>query len=224
MNTQTGTTARRTLLHRTANATLDNLAELPISITGLVLVTTGLLLGIGLIPLALIGLPVLSHTLATAHALARWDRRRLRISPLPGASWTTAAPADNGHRAQVRRQIAEPDGWRAVAWLLTRVPLDVVAFTVTVSTWTIGVASVAYPLYHAALPNGGAHLTGTLVLDSTPEVVAVTAAGIVVTVVAVVSTLTMANARTSVARILLTNRTDADQLAPTVGAALGDAT
>jgi signal transduction histidine kinase len=160
-------------------ATIHLLANLPVGLIMFVPILLGLTLGLGLLPLFLVGIPVLALTLALAEQFARFERARFavtlgeripdpRLSRSDGESWL---------RRQ-RRRFWSDSVWRAVGYELLLMPVGTVTFALTVSLWSAAIALLALPVYNWALPNGGADL-GLFTVRSVQATVAVGVGGLV---------------------------------------------
>jgi signal transduction histidine kinase len=115
-------------------------------------------LSIGLLPLFLLGVPLLGITLWIARLLARLERGRFWL--VLGVDIPESQPRrlSGGPLARLRTRISSPASWREVGYLLLRLPLGVLQFALTIVFWSVPVALLTLPIYNWALPNGGAAL------------------------------------------------------------------
>ena len=150
---------------RTWLAVIHLLAGLVIGLVSFTVVVTGISLGIALLPLFLVGIPVLVAVIWLAGLGAQAERARFAV--LLGTEIPGPEPLPD-----------EPTGWRRVnllflartTWLpsvyaLVRLPLSVLEAVMVTSVWGIGLALVALPAYNGALPGGSAHL-GSFALNN----------------------------------------------------------
>jgi signal transduction histidine kinase len=134
---------------------------LPIGVLTFALAVTGVALGIGLLPLALLGLPVLALTLVGCGSLGTLERRRAalmlgQVVTAPGKK----APSRPGWVPAVRAVLTDAARWRQVGAAALALPLAVVSFTVAISAWSVALALITLPAYNSALPKGGASAFG----------------------------------------------------------------
>ena len=117
-----------------------------------------LTLSIGLLPLFLVGVPLLGITLWIARLLARLERGRFRL--VLGVDIPESQPRrlPGGLIDRLRTRMGSSASWREVGYLLLRLPLGAVQFALTIVFWSVPVALLTLPIYNWALPNGGAAL------------------------------------------------------------------
>jgi signal transduction histidine kinase len=187
---------------RTWLAVIHLLAGLVIGLVSFTVVVTGISLGIALLPVFLVGIPVLVAVIWLAGLGARAERARFAV--LLGAGIPAPPPPPD-----------EPTGWRRVnllflartTWLptvyaLVRLPLSVIEAVVVTSVWGIGLALLALPAYNGALPGGSAHL-GSFALNNAAWVALGVATGVALLLGAAPLTRVVAAGDTAVARWLL---------------------
>jgi signal transduction histidine kinase len=146
-------------------ALLHHLAGVFIGLFVFVVIVVGFTLGFGLIPLALVGLPVLGVTLR----LAQWmtDAERARFGFLLGAripAWPTGART--GYRWGIIphwRVLRQRVTWGPLSYALLRPLVSTVALTFSVGAWAYGLVMLTLPLYNSYLPAGGADIGGTVI-------------------------------------------------------------
>ena len=170
---------------RTWLAMTSHLAGLFTGLLVMVVVVTGLSLGVSLLVLALAGLPLLGLTLRLADWFAVAERARIglmlgaRIPAWPGGSRA-------GYRWYVvprRRTLTQRATWGEIGYALLRLPVSAVALTLSVSAWSAALVLLTLPLYGKYLPSGGASLGGT-VLKGTPTMTASVVIGVIVLLIA----------------------------------------
>jgi signal transduction histidine kinase len=187
---------------RTWLAVTHLLAGLVIGLVSFTVVVTGISLGIALLPVFLVGIPVLVAVIWLAGLGARAERARFAV--LLGAEIPAPPPLPD-----------EPTGWRRVnllflartTWLptvyaLVRLPLSVIEAVVVTSVWGIGLALLALPAYNGALPGGSAHL-GSFALNNAAWVALGVATGVALLLGAAPLTRVAAAGDAAVARWLL---------------------
>ena len=139
-------------------AVIHVLAGLVIGLVSFTVVVVGISVGIGLVPLFLVGIPVLVAVVWVANLGARVERARFAL--LLGVDIPAPPPVPD-----------EPRGWRRLnllflarsTWLpsvyaVVRFPLSVVEAAMVTVVWGLGFALVTLPAYNGALPGGHAHL------------------------------------------------------------------
>jgi signal transduction histidine kinase len=164
---------------RTWLAMVYLVSGVPLSAIVFSLAVTGLALGVGLLPLALLGLPVLSLTLQGCRAFGAFERAR--VSLMIGQVIQPPAKKTLPEGGWLRRWMArltDSSSWRQLAAALVLLPVTAVGYAVAVSVWSVALALIALPAYNLALPRGGADVFGW-VLRGTPTMVAAAVVGVV---------------------------------------------
>ncbi|MEH0821585.1 MULTISPECIES: sensor histidine kinase [unclassified Micromonospora] len=131
------------------------LLGLPLALFGLVVLTAGLALGVGLAVLV-VGLPITTGTLYTARGLADVERLRLptvlrmpRIRP----RYLTPPPAAGPWR-RIFTPIRDGQSWLDLAHGISRSVVAIVTFAITVAWWAGALAGTLYAAYDWAVPYG----------------------------------------------------------------------
>jgi signal transduction histidine kinase len=139
-------------------------------------------LSIGLLPVFLLGVPLLGITLWLTRQLARLERGRFRL--VLGVDIPESQPRrlDGSILGQLRTRMGSTAGWREVAYLLLRLPLGAIQFALTIVFWSVPVALLTLPIYNWALPNGGAALGFGITIRSWWSTVLVGVLGLVLLV------------------------------------------
>jgi signal transduction histidine kinase len=188
---------------RTWLAMVYLLTGIPVSATVFSLAVTGLALSVGLLPLALLGVPVLILTLQGCRAFGAFERARVllmlgEVVPAPGKKTVP----DGGWFRRFVARLTDASSWRQVAAALLLMPLTVIGYAVAVSVWSVALALIALPAYNMALPRGGAVVFGW-VARGTPTMVAAVTVGVVLLLNAPYVTRSMAGVQVWVDRKLL---------------------
>jgi signal transduction histidine kinase len=178
---------------RTWLAVIHLLAGLVIGFVAFLVVVVGISLGIGLIPLFLVGIPVLVGVIWLTGMGARAER--VRFAVLLGVDIPEPAPLPDEPRGWRRMNLVflARSTWLPAVYALLRLPLSVIQAVVVTVVWGVGLALIALPTYNGALPGGSAHLgsfalnnlawvalgvvTGVAMLLSAPPLTRVLAAG-----------------------------------------------
>ena len=195
---------------RTWLAFTHHIAGLVLAIASFTIVVTGVTLGIGLLPLALVGVPVLGLTSRLANGFAAVERARFALllgSPVP--DWPAT---DKRYRAVLiprRGTLTSRMNVGRLAHAVLRLPASVIAFALTVAIWAVGVTGVTVPLYAGELPGGGLSINGTPYLGTAPLALSV-AIGLVALLAAPPLTRGLAAADAAFTRWLLSPPHDAE--------------
>ena len=170
---------------RTWLAMTSHLAGFVLGIAVFVFVVTGLSLGFSLLVLALVGLPLLGLTLRATSWFAAAERARVALMlGVRVPAWPAESRA--GYRWGIvprRRVLTERATWSEIGYALLRLPVSVVAMTVSLTAWSASLVLLALPLYNKYLPSGGAKI-GDVVFKGTPTMASAAAAGLVLLLVA----------------------------------------
>jgi signal transduction histidine kinase len=184
-------------------ATIHLLCNLPVGIIMFIPIVIGVMLSFGLLPLFLVGVPLLALVLAVAEQFARFERGRFavtlgeriadpRLPRVEGDSWL---------RRQRRRLTADYT-WRAVGYELLLFPVGSLTFALAIALWSAPIALLTLPTYNWALPNGGADV-GLFTVRTVLATVLVGLAGLVLLWVAPYAVRGLAAVHAAVAQAML---------------------
>jgi signal transduction histidine kinase len=154
---------------RTWLAFIHHVAGLFLAVASFTIVVAGVAVGVALLPVALVGLPVLALTARFADGFAAVERARFGLLGVRIPNW----PADGkrGYRVLLipRRGTLTSRATRGrEVYAILRLPVSLATFTLTVMIWTVGVTGLTAPLYAGLLPGGGLSINGTPYLGTTP--------------------------------------------------------
>jgi hypothetical protein len=156
-NAVPGTTWRRGLLAQLGIDTAYVLLGFPLGVIAFVLVVTGLSLGIGLIPLMLIGIPILVGTVFIARGFAEVERSRVvpvLRQPRTVVRYRSAKPG-----ADALRRVVAPLGdvqyWLDAIHAIARFPISTAGFSIVVSWWATALGGLTYGLWIWTVPESG---------------------------------------------------------------------
>jgi signal transduction histidine kinase len=173
--------ARGGVVSSTWFAVLHLLVNMPLGIVYFALLTTSASLGVGLL-ITLVGLPVLVATGWMVRTMGNLERARMNgfLGTSLQDPYRPATP-DTGWVARLFAIGKDPATWRDFLFLMLRMPIGIVTFTVTVATWSITFgllcSPVAYALGWFQINIGPAYYDGPLAM------VFATLAGVMMTVV-----------------------------------------
>jgi signal transduction histidine kinase len=145
---------------RTWLATIHLMAGLPVAIAVFTLAVTGVSVGIALLPVLLLGLPILAATAWVITGAAHFERGRYALLLGETIPPPPAPPPDAGWWQPLVRPLRTGATWRQLAYCLLWLPVGAIDFTITVAIWALPLALIALPTYDAALPRGGATIGG----------------------------------------------------------------
>jgi signal transduction histidine kinase len=195
---------------RTWLAFTHHVVGLVLSIASFTIVVTGFAVGLATTLLAGVGLPVIGAATRFSTAFAAVERARFKLllgRELP--RW----PADprRGYWWKIvptTSMMATRATWGEVSYGVLRLPASVVAFTLTVVVWSLGLVGLTLPLYAGDLPGGGFSIGGHLFLGQKPLWICA-ALGLVLLLAAAPLTRGLGSADAALARWLLTPPRDA---------------
>lgn len=117
---------------------------LPIGIVLFTLAITGVALGVGLLPLFLLGIPVLIVTFWIIGMGARFERARHAL--LLGVTITPpTALADERWWPRFLRRLRSASTWKQLAYCVLSLPIGVIDFTLTLVLWSVAASLIALP-------------------------------------------------------------------------------
>jgi signal transduction histidine kinase len=209
------TLLRAPFRRRTWAEVLYMLVSTPLAVLGFAYAVVTLVLSAGLAVTAA-GFPLLALGLSGARkitSLHRWLAARLlgeRVEPLPPSR--TA----RGLFAKVQARLGDPAGWRAMAYLGLKLPVTGVSLYAIALTWAWGLIAFTYPLQRALGMNRatvhdhgrvrhGLKLMG-IVFDTWPRELAISAAGVVLLLLAPWATRLATMSDRTLIRLLLGRR------------------
>jgi signal transduction histidine kinase len=128
------------------------LVAFPLSILAFVVVITGLAAGAGLL-VVWVGVAVLAGTLLAARAFAAVERGwlpRVLGAPVPRPAYLRP---DGGPVRRMLTPLRDPQTWLDALHAVIRFPLAVLAFSLTVTFWSLALGGLTYWAWDWALPH-----------------------------------------------------------------------
>jgi Putative sensor len=136
---------RPLLTVRGYTALTHHLLGLPLGVAYFIWFVTGLSTGLGL-AITLIGIPILTLVLASVRPLVAAERRMANAllgTDLPAAP---LAPRGQGWFGRAKAYWTDGPTWRGMAYLLARLPLGTLTFTVAVTAYATALYAIAAPI------------------------------------------------------------------------------
>jgi signal transduction histidine kinase len=134
------------VLSSTWFAFIHLLLNLPLGIAYFVLLVTGVSLGAGLL-ITLIGIPILIGTGWMVRTMGNIERARMNgfLGTALRDPYRPAAP-ETGWMARLLAIGKDPATWRDFLFLMLRLPMGIVTFTVSVATWSAAIGLLGSPV------------------------------------------------------------------------------
>ena len=176
---------------------------LPFGILTFTVTVVGLSLGVGLIPLFLIGLVVLWVTVLLVRGMAVMERARAALFfdvDLPGRPRELVGEGSALRRGW--RRLTSRGTWKEIAYCLLLLPVGTLFFSLVVTLWSVALAGVLLPAYGYALPGG--EVASWLHWSSSAEVWTGFAVGVLALLAAPAATRGLADVELAMVRALLT--------------------
>jgi signal transduction histidine kinase len=193
---------------RTWLALIHYVVGLIVGLTSFFLLVTLLAVGIGTLPLAFVGVPVIGLAMRVSNWYAAFERARFRFflgAQIP--AWPASSRAGYRWLLVPRwRAFGERATWGELCYALFHLAWALAWFTLSLVVWGAALIAVTLPFYAAQLPSGGVTIGGRLIHGS--GTLAAAAAGVVLLLAAPQLTRGLARADAALARALLGTRPD----------------
>jgi Putative sensor len=154
------------------------LLALPLGVLYFVILVTGYTLGAGLI-ITLVGVPILVTMIFVTYLLGDLDRAM--TSKLLGVriAKPEAKPSqDDSARSILVAQLKSMQFWKEFGYLLLKMPLGVVAFTVTITFVSVSLVLIAAPFIVTFVPGAAMTLWHGQQIDTMQEAVVTSVVGL----------------------------------------------
>ncbi len=133
---------------RTWKETLHLIIDLPLGIAWFTIIVTGISLGVGLIPLMLIGLVVLFATLQFVRVVSAVERARAKaLLDTDIASPFVPLGEIEGWWRRIKAVLGDAALWKGVGYCLVALPVGILTFTVAVTLWSVAFAGITAPIW-----------------------------------------------------------------------------
>ena len=177
-----------------------------LGITEFVFLVVAISVGVGL-AITLIGIPILILSVYAWGGLAEGERRI--IAALTGTVIPNPyrpVPPGASRWGRLRARLTDPATWKDLAFLLLQFPFGLVAFIVTVVVLSVGIHSVAIPLWYWAVPGGVDD--GIITVDTLWKALAMVPLGVALLVLGIPALSALGRLYVSYAEVLLGSNMD----------------
>ncbi|MEP7136617.1 MAG: sensor domain-containing protein [Chloroflexota bacterium] len=162
------------------------LLSLPIGILYFVVLVTGFSLGIGLL-ITLIGIPILVSMIFVTYILGDLDRKMTSLLLGVNIAKPEARPSnDNSARSILVAQLKSPQFWKELGYLLLKMPLGVISFTIAIVLVTLSLGLIAAPFIITYVPNAQMQLWNGFEINTMQRAIVTSVAGLIIGGVSVV--------------------------------------
>ena len=182
------------------------LLAFPLGLAEFTFLVTAISVGAGL-AITLIGIPILIATVYAWRWIAQLERRLIEALTgrvIPDPYRPIAAEQSTWRRLGAR--MADPATWKDLVFLLLQLPLGAVAFVITATVLSVGVAALFAPLTFWAIPDGMD--LGFTVVDTLPEALVLAVLGALVLRVGIPALGALARLYGAYAELLLGSNAD----------------
>ena len=161
------------------------LLSLPLGILYFVILITGFSLGAGL-AITLIGIPILVAMIFVTYILGDLDRKMTSLLLGVNIAKPEARPANNDSaRAILVAQLKSLQFWKELGYLLLKMPLGVISFTIAIVLVAVSLAFIVAPFILTYFPDAQMMLWQGFEIDTMQRAVVTSVAGLLLGVVSV---------------------------------------
>lgn len=162
------------------------LLSLPLGILYFVILITGFSLGAGL-AITIIGIPLLVAMIFITYIMGDLDRKMTSLLLGVQIAKPEARPSDkDGATAILVAQLKSLQFWKELGYLLLKLPLGVISFTIAVTFVSLSLALIATPFIITYFPDAQVMLWNGMLIDTMQEAVVTSVTGLIVGAVSVV--------------------------------------
>ena len=160
--------------------------SLPLGILYFVVLVTGFSLGTGLV-ITLIGAPILVAMIFVTYILGDLDRKLTGLLLGVQIAKPEARPAnDESAKAMLVAQLKSVQFWKELGYLLLKMPLGVIAFTIAIVLVSLSLGLIAAPFILTYLPDAQMMLWWGFEIDTMQRALVTSAAGLIIGGISVV--------------------------------------
>ena len=161
------------------------LLSLPLGILYFVILVTGFSLGAGL-AITIIGIPLLVAMIFITYIMGDLDRKMTSLMLGVQIAKPEARPSDkDGATAILVAQLKSLQFWKELGYLLLKLPLGVISFTVAVTFVSLSLALIATPFIITYFPDAQVMLWNGMLIDTMQDAVVTSVAGLIIGAVSV---------------------------------------
>ena len=161
------------------------LLSLPIGILYFVVLITGFSLGAGLL-ITLIGIPILVAMIFVTYILGDLDRKMTSLLLGVNIAKPEARPSnDDSARAILVAQVKSLQFWKELGYLLLKMPLGVISFTIAIVLVAVSLAFISAPFILTYAPYAQMQLWNGFEIDTMQRAVVTLVAGLLLGAVSV---------------------------------------
>ncbi len=143
-----GSLFRPLIQARTWKETLHLLIDLPLGIAWSTIIVVGIALGVGLMPLMLIGIVVLFLTLQFVRVVSAIERARAKtLLDADIADPFMPLGEIDGWWRRIKAVVGDAALWKGVGYCLIALPVGILTFTVAVTLWAIALGGITAPIW-----------------------------------------------------------------------------
>lgn len=155
------------------------LFNLPLGILYFVVLVTGFSLGAGL-AITIIGLPLLVAMIFVTYILGDLDRKLISLFLGIQIAKPEARPSEkDSATALLVAQLKSLQFWKELGYLLLKMPLGVISFTIAVVLVTLSLALIAAPFIITYIPDAQMMLWNGMEIDTMQEALVTSVAGLI---------------------------------------------
>jgi len=154
------------------------LLSLPIGILYFVVLITGFSLGAGLL-ITLVGIPILVAMIFVTYILGDLDRKMTSLLLGVNIAKPEARPSnDDSARAILVAQVKSLQFWKELGYLLLKMPLGVISFTISIVLVAVSLAFIAAPFILTYAPYAQMQLWNGFEIDTMQRAVVTAVVGL----------------------------------------------
>jgi hypothetical protein len=162
------------------------LLSLPIGILYFVVLITGFSLGAGLL-ITLIGIPILMAMIFVTYILGDLDRKMTSLLLGVNIAKPEARPSNSDSaRSILVAQLKSLQFWKELGYLLLKMPLGVISFTVAIVLVTLSLGLIAAPFIFTYVPDAQLQLWNGFEINTMQRAIVTSVAGLIIGGVSVI--------------------------------------
>ncbi len=161
------------------------LLSLPLGILYFVILITGFSLGAGL-AITIIGIPILVAMIFVTYIMGDLDRRMTSLFLGVQIAKPEARPSEkDGAGAILVAQLKSLQFWKELGYLLLKLPLGIISFTIAITFVSLSLALIATPFIITYFPDVQVMVGNGILIDTMQEAVVTSVAGLVISAVSI---------------------------------------